>query len=587
MDERCFEECYLKDTVEGKRSQDDGTGILYSVLRPTKPMALSEIVDSAYAGIFQVGMDKDFSFLTCNEGYRRMLGYTAREIEEKFGNKALGFVHPDDAEWVNEEIRRQLGEGDVVTIEFRIVRSDGQAIWILGTGNVVRTADGNSSLIVNIINNDVNKRKTLERLAQCDLYETILDQLPTGVKYIQYEPNFTLKYISPGFLSLLGYTRQEVRELFGDKYINLIHEEDRQKVFNDVLEQVKTSDVVTLRYRSLCKDGSLIWVETISKLCPADESGMQYGCSSVVNVTDTITEEQKVRSFNVANRFQQAAQRWGDIIFEYNFKTKKTSFSESFETILGYENCGEEYSIQDITHNEDLELLSETLELAGEGADPKPIEVRMFKGDGSQIWAKVLLTTSDRIGSEAIAVIGKISDITEEHNEQERIRNELRRDPMTGLLNKGALEETIKETLAANPQGCYALFVLDADDFKKINDMYGHFVGDMVLETIAKRLKNTFRREDVIGRSGGDEFMVLMEYNGDRDVILNRGIKLVDSLSVPVQDRKINTFEISFSVGIAINEKKGSSFYELFQKADSALYRVKKSGKKSFYLSGN
>ena len=95
-----------------------------------------------------------------------MLGYTSQEMDELFANQALGFVHPDDMEYVNNEIRRQMGLGDTVTAEFRLVRKDGAPIWVLGRGTVYRSRDGSTSLIVVAINNDQKKRAQLEKERQ-------------------------------------------------------------------------------------------------------------------------------------------------------------------------------------------------------------------------------------------------------------------------------------------------------------------------------------------------------------------------------------------------------------------------------------
>ncbi|MEG2501346.1 MAG: PAS domain-containing protein, partial [Oscillospiraceae bacterium] len=146
----------------------------YAPFRPAQPMRMEEIVDNAHAGIFQVGMDHEFTFLTCNEGYRRMLGYTARQMDEKFKNQALGFVHPDDVDYVNEEIRRQLNLGDTVTIEFRVVKANGNPIWILGTGNVVKNRHGNASLVVVIVDNNRIKAQNLSTQQQAAFFDSIL-----------------------------------------------------------------------------------------------------------------------------------------------------------------------------------------------------------------------------------------------------------------------------------------------------------------------------------------------------------------------------------------------------------------------------
>ncbi len=576
-----LESIYLQEYFTPSDTMEGFSPLVYTQYRPAKPMTFSEIVNNAHSGIFQVGMDKEFTFLTCNEGYRRMLGYTSREMEEKFGNKALGFVHPDDTEWVNEEIREQLGRGDTVNIEFRVVRADGKPIWILGTGNVVRSSDGNPSLIVNIIENDKRKRDNIKKERLLSQYEKILMLLPTGIKYIRYDPDFTIEYISPGFLSILGYTQQDIVEKFDSKYINLIYEEDRQKVFNDALNQVQNSDVVNLHYRSVCKDGRIVWMETISRLCPADPDGIQRCCSSVVNVTETITDEEKSRALNISNRLHKAANMWGEVLFEYNFLTGQLVVSESFTSLLGYEIP--ENGLVDTEHifADCNAQFYQLLQQANKGENPAPIEITARKADGSSIWCRVLVHPSEQIGGEMVSVIGKFIDIDDEYKERENLLAASLADSLTQLYNKGAVEIRVSSLLEEKPETIYACWILDVDDFKAINDTWGHFVGDRLLQTIAERLNCSFRKTDILGRIGGDEFLIFSEVSSDMEWQKQKGEKLINMLREPVVLDGID-IQPKVSIGISCYPKDGASFSELYQNADKALYRAKAAGKDNF-----
>lgn len=576
-----FEKLHILKDIRQPQEKDAYSPLVCTEYRPAKPMTFSEIVNNANSGIFQVGMDKEFAFLTCNEGYRRMLGYTAREMEERFGNKALGFVHPDDMEWVNGEIRRQLAEGDTINIEFRVVRADGRPIWILGTGNVVRASGGNPSLIVNIIENDQRKRKNLHNEAALSRYEKILSLLPTGIKYIRYDPDFTIEYISPGFLSILGYTQQDIHDLFDDKYINLIYEEDRQKVFNDALDQVQNSDVVNLHYRSICKDGRLVWMETISRLCPVDEDGIQRCCSSVVNVTETITDEEKCRAINIINRLQKAAKLWGEVLFEYSFATGQLFMSESFTLLFGHELPENGIIDPELVFAEHKTQFLDLLEQARHGELAISIELPICRADNQKIWCRVLAHPSEKIGTVPVSVIGKFIDIDEEYREREKLRIASQADSLTGLYNKGSVEKRIKSQIANNPNAPYLCWILDLDDFKLINDSHGHFCGDRLLQIVAQRLQGSFRKTDILGRIGGDEFLIFATTNADFDWQMDKANALISLFREPVTLEE-HTIIPSVSIGISRYPHDGDNFTELYQNADKALYRAKAAGKNSF-----
>lgn len=556
-----------------------GKNMVYTERRSAQPMGMQMLLDNAHAGIFQVGMDEDFTFLTCNEGYRRMLGYTAKEMDELFHNKALSFVHPDDAAYVNEEIRRQLGCRDTVTIEFRVMRADGTPIWILGTGNVIKSATGNPSLVVVIVENDHLKKAHLAEIDRTWMYKKILSSAPSGLKCVRYDEEFSIEYISDGFLSLLGYTEQEMKRLFNGKYLNLIYEEDHAPLMSDIADQLKVSNVVTMRYRVKCKDGRLIWLDTVSRLCPPDADGIQRCVSSVVDVTDSMSNIENSRSLNIANRYQLAVKEWDEVLFEYNLRTDDIIFSENYPSMFGRSPQKLFEDELKSFHQSDHDLLLKTLNAIRYGRNPHSIEVRIMDASQEYGWYALAFSKPDIIADRPTTLIGRIRNIDKEKREYDDLLARTHRDDMTGLLNKSMTEETIGKILQnATSDQCFALLVMDVDEFKKINDSYGHICGDGVLQVISDRLKMQFRKEDVIGRIGGDEFAIFFAFDGDTEVVEQRAHAVLHILGQPIsyENRRIRC---STSIGVACYPADAAEFSNLYRLADRALYRAKELGK--------
>lgn len=153
-------------------------------------------------------------------------------------------------------------------------------------------------------------------------------------------------------------------------------------------------------------------------------------------------------------------------------------------------------------------------------------------------------------------------------------------DALTGAYNKKNTEERINR-LFHNPadKGRHAFLIIDVDNFKHINDTYGHAAGDSVLKEFGKLLQNYFRENDIVGRIGGDEFVVLMQGIEDIEVARERAGAL---------GREVNTHafpgypeRLSVSIGIALSPDCGKTYMDLYQCADHALYEVKQSGKNS------
>lgn len=169
-------------------------------------------------------------------------------------------------------------------------------------------------------------------------------------------------------------------------------------------------------------------------------------------------------------------------------------------------------------------------------------------------------------------------------NRQEKVRllKRAQRDALTGLYNKKTTQDMIEKSLEEGDAGsCSGLLIMDVDYFKQVNDTYGHIVGDKVLKTFGHLLARQFREHDIVGRIGGDEFMVLIRNINNGSIAENRVKKLIDevrALEIPEMDGN----GITISVGVAFSPDHGTAFMELYRHADTALYQVKRSGRNGF-----
>ncbi len=127
-----------------------------------------------------------------------------------------------------------------------------------------------------------------------------------------------------------------------------------------------------------------------------------------------------------------------------------------------------------------------------------------------------------------------------------------------------------------------ALFIIDLDNFKAINDNFGHHFGDFVLKEIASELRKCFRKDDILGRIGGDEFIIVMKNCGDLSIAMEKAGQVCNRLQKTYISSSNESFSISASIGIAIYPKDGETFELLYKKADKALYNSKETGRNKF-----
>ena len=168
---------------------------------------------------------------------------------------------------------------------------------------------------------------------------------------------------------------------------------------------------------------------------------------------------------------------------------------------------------------------------------------------------------------------------------QQALRREAEHDPLTGLYNRTASEMRIQTALRQNdaPDEKHALFIIDIDNFKLINDTFGHMQGDTLLKDLANGLTQLFRATDVVSRLGGDEFFVFLRNYQSLEIVEQKARQICELFhSTCVNGDKAQP--ISASIGIALFPEAGVTFPELYRNADMALYQAKASGKNGYVI---
>lgn len=214
--------------------------------------------------------------------------------------------------------------------------------------------------------------------------------------------------------------------------------------------------------------------------------------------------------------------------------------------------------------------------LAESGEDVAHSVVQMPDGGPAEARCRYALTRyvlRDAAGDFA-GLLG-VARATPRQDELEALRRRASLDALTGLYNRESTIEQIEACLAAcGTNRRHALLFIDLDCFKAVNDRKGHAVGDTVLRETAQRIRSVFRRDDIVGRVGGDEFLVLLKDIGGEAEARARAAQVVASVTGCGQQDML----ISCCVGIALYRGNGESFRQLYIEADEAMYAAKKLG---------
>lgn len=287
-------------------------------------------------------------------------------------------------------------------------------------------------------------------------------------------------------------------------------------------------------------------------------------------------------------RYRVAADLSNDVLFEYYIKTDQMILSDKYLELFGrspviFDYVKECYMRRDFIHPNDYGIYLEFCSELSAGAEMLSAECRWKDRHNNYIWCQIMGKTIYDEEDKPSRVIGKIVNVDYHKKELDSLEYKATRDPLTGVYNREMTIKKVENYINGNKNGVHALIFIDFDDFKKVNDNYGHLVGDRVLIHIIKNIRSVFTEGEIIGRVGGDEFVVFIGYANDNETIMNKADELINALGTPYIDNSNGTeIAISGSAGIATYPGEGSHYEQLIQCADKALYCVKSKGKNNY-----
>ena len=295
---------------------------------------------------------------------------------------------------------------------------------------------------------------------------------------------------------------------------------------------------------------------------------------------------QRARLVTEKLRYNALSEFKDTLLFEYGCASDSLEFtSNALDSLeldsLRLEGVTSEESQFPVFHPDDIESVRRILRAAPNMA-PDQIEhdrIRMKKRDGSYSWYRSQYKAVFGQDGRVVQVIGTLTDISAQIDREIELRKQAQQDPLTGLYNRAGVK-LINARLEQISRG--VLFMMDLDDFKSINDTYGHAAGDKLLIAIGRILTETFRTDDIVARIGGDEFIAFLSGSDNRKLAEQKAQELLE---------RVRTLRIpgigataSVSIGAASAPTYGRTYETLSAVADEVLYQVKNSGKGGFIL---
>jgi diguanylate cyclase (GGDEF)-like protein/PAS domain S-box-containing protein len=338
---------------------------------------------------------------------------------------------------------------------------------------------------------------------------------------------------------------------------------------------------IVLPVRTATKDWGLLALVGPLESTVATGHDFYFQCAALLSMA--LDKEDTVRSLRSSEeRYALAARAANDGLWDWDLIAGRIVLSDRWKQVVG---CGpEEIGTSPAewlgrVHRDDKAELEGGLEECWSGrSGALESEHRLASADGSYRWVHCRALAIPGTPLPATRLVGSITDITERRDLEQQLRHQALHDPLTGLPNRALVLDRAERMLASakRTHGSVSLLFIDLDNFKEINDGFGHATGDELLAAVASRLSRVTRDADTVGRLGGDEFVVLVE-NGtlsDASELLAERVQAVLHPAVKLDGRE---YLVSASIGIA-TASEGSA-ENLLQEADLAMYKAKSSGK--------
>lgn len=471
----------------------------------------------------------------------------------------------------------------------------------------------NANLALQVHKEELEKtisERTHAYQSQAEYFRAMVDNNPIAT--VTLDNNQRILSVNPAFEELFGYSQEEALSQDLD---SLIASEDQFNEAKTLTEKVLNSLRISDKGIRKQKDGSLVHVEifgvpvivnnkrvgvlglyrNISDQIKADkilhESEMRYR-SLFEDSPISLWEEDfslikfeidRFKSMGVKN-FHEFFSSNQDIVSRLMQKIKVVNVNQA--TIRLFKASAKE----DLINNIDNLILPESISSNGEiyaslaeGEYECIGEVHHKDFVGNNIYTVLRLSIAPGYEETWEKVFVSVIDITERKNNESYLEYLSTHDQLTGVANRSLLYDRLNHALAhaKRDQKMVAVFFLDLDGYKTINDLFGHLVGDQFLIQIANRLSANLREADTVARFGGDEFILVLENIVNIEAIKPITEKIFKSIAEPYRSNG-NLCQVTTSIGISIYPMDGTTTEELINKADTAMYRAKQLGKNQY-----
>jgi diguanylate cyclase (GGDEF)-like protein/PAS domain S-box-containing protein len=537
-----------------------------------------------------------------NRAYREFCGITLEQIE---GGKWQLLLHSDDVVEYVAAFHRAVRDHVPFNCEVRVRRADGEWRW-LATYAEPRFSPGGEYLGHVGLCPDVTEVKRTEEARQSS--EENFRQMAENIReviWMMTPETGEIVYVSPAYEQVWGRTCDGLYEN-PRSWLDAIHPEDLEMVHLSFARQ-QQGEALDSEYRIRTPDGKEKWIR--DRAFPVRDHDGQL--IRIVGIAEEITERKLYETELI--RARELANARSRVLEKINRRDPLDDVLGTVSELLKQQFPGSDYCIHLSTGGDDLEVVPKScsspdvaqklrrvaLDAHGEICAHAAVYLRRIADrERAPAYSWPVLDANGQIqGTISVFTRGttlpdsfaEVLDLTAQlvalainsRRLYDGLTHQSHHDALTGLPNRVFLDEHLASITqsAAGSSGKFAIAYIDLDEFKKVNDIYGHTTGDTFLEIAVARFRSVLRQDDVLARIGGDEFIAVLASIEDRPMAVELGHRLLESLNEPFAISGALRLPCTASIGIAMFPDDASTIDELKHCADESMYVAKTAGK--------